>query len=42
MTKYRLEFPDERGVEPVVVDLDNDEAAKVEAQKAMAELSWVV
>ncbi|GLS30761.1 hypothetical protein SAMN04488498_14122 [Mesorhizobium albiziae] len=37
MPRYRFEFLDEPGVEPVFLELENVEAAKAEAQKAMAE-----
>lgn len=37
MPKYRFEFPDEPHVEPVILEFENDEAAKDEARRATAE-----
>ncbi|GLS28428.1 hypothetical protein SAMN04488498_1156 [Mesorhizobium albiziae] len=37
MPKYRFEFPDEPDVGPIVLELENLEAAKAEAQRAMAD-----
>ena len=37
MPKYRFEFLDEPDAEPVVLELADEEAAKAEAQRAMAE-----
>ena len=37
MPKYRFEFVDEPEADPVYVELDNDEAARDEARRALAE-----
>ena len=37
MPQYRFEFVDEPETDPVYVELENDEAAKDEARRALAE-----
>ena len=37
MPKYRFEFLDEPGVDPVVLELADEDAARTEAQRAMTE-----
>ena len=37
MPKYRFEFLDEPGVDPVVLELADEDAARTEARRAMTE-----